>query len=76
MTIIHCYTCDAHLEEPGYILPSELAVRNNWLAVKIEGIEGFLCGKCTKWVDSPIRIWRDRIPEYFEIERQAIADRM
>lgn len=74
MTIIHCYTCDTRLEESGYILPAELADKNNWIAVKIEGIEGYLCEQCSKWIDSPIRIWRYREPEYFEIKHSQLLN--
>ena len=72
MTIIHCYTCDAFLKASDTTTPAELAAQNNWLAVKIKGVDGYLCESCAKWVDSPIRIWRYREPEEFEIKKRTI----
>lgn len=61
MTIIHCYTCDARLEDLGFVLPRELAAKNNWIFIRIGDIEGYLCEQCYKWLDNPIRIWQDQI---------------
>lgn len=72
MTQIRCLTCTAYLTAPDAITPNELADANNWLPVRIEGVDGWLCDRCSKWADSPIKIWRYREPECFLIEKRTI----
>lgn len=72
MTRILCLTCTASLTAPDDTTANELAAANNWLLVKIKGVDGYLCEGCSKWIDMPIRLWRDREPEYFEIEKRAV----
>jgi len=76
MTRIGCLTCNAILEASDDVSLYDLAAQNNWLPVEINNIAGYLCEQCSKWIDIPIRIWRDKVPEYFEIERQAATDRI
>ena len=70
MTQIHCLTCTASLTAPDTSTASELAVTNNWLPAKIKGVDGWLCERCSKWINMPIRIWRYRNPGYFEIKKR------
>ena len=72
MPQIHCLTCTASLAAPDATSANELAAINNWLPMKIERVSGFLCEQCSKWIDSPIRVWRYREPEYFKIEKRII----
>ena len=58
MTTIHCLTCTASLTAPDSTSANELAAANNWLPVKIKGVDGHLCERCSKWLDIPIRLWR------------------
>jgi hypothetical protein len=72
MTQINCLACPSLLTAPDTVTANELAATNNWLSVKINGVDGYLCERCGMWVDYPIRIWRHREPEYFEIGRRPI----
>lgn len=56
MTIIHCLTCTASLAAPDTTTANELAAVNNWLPAKLKSVDGYLCERCGKWINEPIRI--------------------
>lgn len=73
MAIIHCLTCTASLTTPDTTTANELAAANNWLSVKVKGVDGYLCDGCVKWINEPIRVRQDQEPEYFEIKKSKSA---
>jgi hypothetical protein len=76
MTRIDCFTCTASLTAPDDTTVNELSAVNNWLPVRIEGVAGYLCEQCSKWIDMPIRIWRYREPEYFYIKKRKMKTKI